>query len=337
MSDCIVGATSNTASSDGKFGCDVSGATSFHFMPSAFVNDVTLTNQADGAYTYLDDSGKQRAQAQLSLRATLADGNTATNYTAGCFAQDVTYTFSSLATYAVPMRTFADTGSSLREPNTFDTREGNFSAGVATPIVGINFARNSTVAINPFEVNASMLYAYVEDTDGVVGDGFDSWDGTALYYYARIYAPDYLNISPTHFMAGLFYEVYCDDGCDKGYFGLGGLPESPDYVRWIVNNKQHIATVFDYAGVASVNGLGASGAGTWGINLDLGGRKTPYCDKVSLTPAGWLKYNKYSASSADKASFKACFISQGTWAGRGAVGMTMDRNISKDKNRKIDW
>jgi len=40
---------------------------------------------------------------------------------------------------------------------------------------------------------------------------------------------------------------------------------------------------------------------------------------------------------ADIISFKACFRSQGAWTGIGDVGMTIDANISKFKNTKIDW
>ena len=342
MSDCIVGSDSNVLVA-GKYGCNLKVSKQFSFVPTAFKNSLDLKNDENGTFTYLDDSGTQRARAYMTVTAIVDDGSTATNYTAGCFANDINYTFGP----AVPLPTglsmnlFSDSDTAKQSAHAFKTTEGNFTAGEAFPVIGINFARSKTKPLNPFDINASALYIYLEDTDGVEGDDFNTSSGMARYYYARLYAPDYLSIEPSNFKAELFYEVYCneDSGCDRGAFNLAGFDESRDHVHWYIN-ALHSWKYGDYAAgsVVSAQGLTVSSDTEFTVDLNLSTSfKRPFCDRVSLVPDGWLKYDEHSASGADKLSFKACFVSTGSWAGTGEVGIVIDSNISKRKNTKIDW
>jgi len=341
MSDCIVGSASNVADAQGRFGCNIKGEKLVTFIPSHFNNSLTLTNEANSTYTYLDDSNTIGAKARIMIEAMLEDNTTkATNYTAGCFANDIGYSFG--LKMLIPTKTpiYYPVGNSLRiGTGSFSTTEGNFTAGKANVTLGINFARSKTVAQNPFDMNSSQLDIYVQDTDAVDGFDFIADNGMARYYYARMYVPDYVNIEDDDFQAALFYEVYCDEskGCDKADANLTEFPESKDYIHWYIVNPIHngVATDgYDVASVHALHGLGISHPHTFSVELNLGALKRPYCDSVILKPNAWLRYHP---APDDTASFKACFVSQGAWAGSGDVGMTVDTNISKLKNRKINW
>ncbi len=341
MSDCIMGSVSNVLVG-GKYGCNIQGVKKFSFVPSRFKNEVNLQNDDNTTFTYLDDAGTRRARAFMTITALLDDDTTASNYTAGCYAKDINYTFGP-ATSMPSMQVYSDERTQQLAPNHFKTGDGNFSSGEAFPILGINFARSKTTAVNPFDLNSSSLYIYLEDEDGVEGDGFENDVGVAKYYYARLYAPDYLSIESSNFRAGLFYEVYCDEdgGCDKGAFNMTGLNESRDHVNWYIFNANHKSTYGDYDAssvVSTTGGLTVTAPSSFAVDLTLSSSaKRPYCDRISLRPDAWFAYDKHNPAQADKLSFKACFISTGSWAGTGDIGMTVDSNISKKKNTKIDW
>ncbi len=349
MSDCIVGSSSNSAVG-GKYGCNLESSTQFSFHPKEFVNSVSLQNDNNGSFTYIDASGAHYGSGYMTIKALIDNGSTATNYTAGCFAKDINYSIgmsSYPAAYgAAKTDIFALKDSVVVNPvlHTFKTTEGNFSAGVSRPVIGINFARSKTEAVNAFDVNSSSLDISLEDENGVEGSGFATKVGKATYYYMRLYAPDYLSIKPDNFTAELFYEVYCNEetGCDKSDPNLATLKESKVHVHWYIFNDLHTVSMGDYSSssVSAFNGITipVSGLRVKSIDINLSaGIKRPHCNKVSLVPDEAFKYDSYSTTIADKMHFKVCFTSQGDWLGQGEVGLSIDSDISHKKNTKIDW
>lgn len=346
MSDCEVNSTSNIRNINGKFGCDLESTESFSFVASHFTNDISLRNDDNSSFTYLDVSGKRGARAHLTIKALLDDSSVATNYTEGCYAKDINYTFSAvIPTAPIKYGQFYEHSNTLElnaTQNKFQTAEGNFSAGVTKSVVGINFARSVTSAENPFKLFSNVIDINVTDGD-TNGTGVNLHDGNATYYYARLYAPDYLSIESSNFKAALFYEVYCDEdaGCDKTVFNLSTLSESRDNVNWYIFNPNHHWKFGDYnaGSVVSVGDLSVdTNIEPFSLDLNLSATtRRPYCDSVSLEPDVWFKYDEHSGPQAEKLSFKACFISTGSWAGTGEVGMAVDGNISREKNTKIDW
>lgn len=88
----------------GKIGCLISKIQPFVFSPKAFSNALNVTNFNNDLFTYIAESNTMSANATLTATAILDDNTTATNYTAGCFAKDVTYNISMLnnpTTYAL--------------------------------------------------------------------------------------------------------------------------------------------------------------------------------------------------------------------------------------------
>jgi uncharacterized repeat protein (TIGR01451 family) len=343
MSDCIVGSDSNTPIG-GKYGCNLRASKEFSFVASRFKNVVDLENDNFTTFTYFDGTGTRRARAFMTITALIDDNTTASNYTGGCFANDINYTFGPKTTLpaGLTMNLYSDTNTAHVTLHQFKTAEGNFTNGIAYPVLGINFARSKTTPMNPYDLNSSQLYIYLEDTNGISGDGFAVDTGVARYYYTRLYAPDYLSIESSNFRAGLFYEVYCDEdsGCDKNAMGLGDLVESRDHINWYIFNKYHSFVFGGYAlgSVNSANGLPVSNFQVFSVDLNLSTTmRRPHCDRISLTPDSWFRYDEHDSIQADTLSFKSCFTSTGLWSGKGDVGLTIDSNISKTRNYKIDW
>ncbi len=338
-SDCVVGSMSNSANADGKIGCDINSSEVFTFVPHYFENDVNLDNAHSRTFTYIDGTGVEHANANLTISARLYDGSLATNYTAGCFAKDIAYHFNTTPLIAGKIMSYyadKDAVKVSNNPDFFRTNEGNFSLGVTRPIIGINFARDSTIPQNPFDLNVSLLDINVTDGD-VDGSGFAHRIGGARFYYGHLYAPNYLSIGTDTFKSKLFYEVYCAEGCDKTAFALNGLSESPDHVDWYVINAKHTGASYDMASVQTSHGLSVLSKGVFDLNVSIGANARPFCDRVSLAPVSWLRFDKYSASQASTLRFKTCFVSQGIWTGKGDVGMTVDDTVSNEKNSKLNW
>ena len=118
------------------------------------------------------------------------------------------------------------------------------------------------------------------------------------------------------------------------------MHESVDHVNWYIFNPYHSSLFGDYdmGSVATAGDLNVTNPRVASVDLNPSlSLKRPYCDRVSLMPDPWFRYDKHDATFADMLSFKACFSSKGSWAGKGDVGMSVDLNVSRNRNMKLDW
>jgi uncharacterized repeat protein (TIGR01451 family) len=332
-SDCVIGSDLNSVDSEGKVGCNIGSKKLFSFKLAKFSSKLALKGFKGGVFTYLSQDKEMASDMNITIQAILDNGNKATNYTKGCFANDIEYSFDINDTTLKTKKRFFDKDS-------FKKSEGNFTNGEINFISGVNFDRNSSVAQNPFILKHDMInFKVVEKLDAnVSGTDFAlGSDGNVTYYYARLYAPDYMGIDLNEKDVTLFYEVYCNS-CDKTKFGLNGLYESKDYIDWLIFNSKHLDASFGtYSGEKSVNKLDVSNKNNTAITLKLGVLKAPYCDKILVSPSSWLMYRKFSINPNPLTSFKSCFVSNGGWAGKGKVGHIVDTNVSIKENKSIDW
>ena len=118
-------------------------------------------------------------------------------------------------------------------------------------------------------------------------------------------------------------------------FNIENLEESYDDIYWYVLDSYPSSCTFSGAkGLYSSSLVQSSNSID---RLSLKAPKLPYIDKVIYSPAPWLVYNRFN-SSATEHSFKVEFTSNNKeWAGRGDLGLTVDKNISNGRYQKMDW
>ncbi len=347
MSDCILGSNTNTPDSNGKVGCNIASKKMFHFVPDTFSNSIILKDFNASGFVYLSPGDSNMAATiAFQTKAVLANGSVATNYTNGCFAQDVNYQFSftnpTIPANAGGISYFDDGGVTSTYHGTphsgdFDTTQSHFNSGIANIDIKFNFNKNAMVAVNPFEINKNDFnITGIVDTNGASGSDFNrSVNQSIPFYYGRLHIPD-ITVDKPQCTMPLYYEIYCKD-CNKSRYTLANNPESVDSVNWYNINTIHTTALQgSFSGEHTNNGVHVGTKTLKGVNLSLNGIKPPYKDKVVVNPSSWLLFNPFVATT--KTWGKVDFTSAAKeWAGKGKLGYTVDSNISKRDIKKMDW
>ncbi|MDO9208964.1 MAG: LamG-like jellyroll fold domain-containing protein, partial [Sulfuricurvum sp.] len=202
--DCIVDSNSTPTPLNltDKVGCNIENNTSMTIIPDHFDLNATLNNFNQGTFTYLSTDLNMSADLNITVTAQTEGNTTTKNYNTLCYANPTNYTI----TYTVPtiypstnltklnyVETNTSTSSNVATTaNTFTlsalskTIFGSDTNGSAKLSVKINFDRNETKPVNPFDLNISSVI--VTDTDSV--DGNDTTVGNATFVYGRIHAYD---------------------------------------------------------------------------------------------------------------------------------------------------
>ncbi len=357
--DCIENSDTNIPVG-GKIGCLIRGSSNVKFIPQEYKNSVTLQNANGGSFTYLSQDANMSARINLSVSALLADGNIATNYTAGCFAEDINYTLSLINNRTL---TWSDSQTRIRffetstadavsadltQPTvTFRSSEGNFTSGVSNLSVRFNFDRNVSRADEPFQIfRNDFNITLVTNPDGnVTGNDFNrTSDHPVNFYYGRIHSPDYTDSDSDNTIAAtLFYEVYIKNGTD--FAGIRGS-ESVDDVYWYVNTAHtiqdgNITSLQSFSGTSSLNfNPGSSLNVTGGAetqNITYSGTSFPFKDKIIISTQPWMIFNKFDPTATTE-EFEVYFPGQPKdWAGIGSTGETVDLNMSGSTQQRIEW
>lgn len=355
FSDCIESSSTNTANGDGKIGCLLSGSKQFYFFPKAFDNTLLLQNFNNGNFTYLSNDGNMSAELLFSPRAILEDNTTATNYTAGCFARDITYTVElngSIQDKRNRIRYFEDGVTSNFENNntiataTFSSTKDNFISGTANNLQMLfNFTRNINSTDEPFRIKRNDFnITSVIDQNNTSGDDFNRTnDHNATFYYGRVYSTDYKGESPI--TTTIRYELYCKD-CNRTDFNITSA-QSPTSLTWYqntlhVNADGNVTTNgFTSVGTTLINNANTATSGNIANGFEsntlslANGTPAPYTDRIQMRPSSWLLHNLYNPNAITN-DFNVEFISLGNWVGKGTLRQTVDLNLSKQTQSEYE-
>jgi len=347
--ECFSGNSSNTPI-NGKVGCMISGSKKLIFLPKRFGNTINIQNFNDSNFTYLSNDANMSANIIVQTTALLDNNATATNYTAGCYSRDVNFTVSlinnptnwlnGLPDAKTRIKYFDDgVHTSFDNNNTvgsaeFNATQSEFLNGTASNLgVKFNFVRSTTLPDEPFRIKKNDFNISVQDTNNIIGNDFNrTTDQNVTFYYGRVHAPDQRFVSAIG-AAQVYYEVYCD-GCNKADFNITG-DESIDSINWFKNmlhdnlNDGNVS-LYDSIGSTIINPTGSTNITDGNESLTLNANHTlPYKDKINITSSPWLIYNP--------TDFIVEFYGAGNWAGQGIQGKTVDLNISKRQNKRLDW
>ncbi len=355
--ECIVDSNTTTANASGKIGCLIKSVKQFSFSPKEFQNILNIENYNNSNFTYISKNKNMSANLKFKITAILDDNSTATNYTANCYAKDINSTIALLnnpvnwlngnpnALHRIIF--FDDSNTTYLESNatataTFLTKDNNFTNGVANILTIFNFRRDSTKTDEPFNVMKNDFNISVINTNSITGNNFNrTIDKNTTFYYGRVHAPDY-RFKGKSGNATIYYEVYSDQNKSvRNSFDINGS-ESIDSINWYINtlhNSSNEGNVTKYSSVDDVkfqnNTSNTTKSTTSSINqgnesINLTAPKTPYKDKIDMNSSSWLIYNP--------TDFQVEFQDDGKkWAGQGKLGHTIDTNISKRSNRRLNW
>jgi hypothetical protein len=358
--ECIVDNNTTTADVSGKVGCLIKSVKQFSFTPKKFKTTLGIEDYNNSNFTYISSNKSMSANLKFKITAILDDNNTATNYTANCYAKDINSTVTLLnnpinwsngnpdALHRIIL--FDDSNNTTYLENnatataTFLTKDNNFTSGIANIITTFNFDRNATKPDEPFKVRKNDFNISVVDSNGTTGNDFDrTLDKNVTFYYGRVHAPDY-RFAGTNGNAAIYYEVYDSNSSNKNAYNITGS-ESIDSINWYVN-KLHTNNDGNVSQYQSKNGVTFNGnnliansgtitSGTENINLTTpnntsGNPQLPHKDKIDINSSSWLIYNP--------TDFQVEFYGAGAnWAGQGGGGRAVDTNISRKQNRRLDW
>ncbi len=330
------------------------------FTPDHFKVNATLSNDGNG-FTYLSKDLNMSAILDINVTAETKNNTITTNYNSACYAQKTDYNISYANLNISPSNAltrilYIETNTSTKGNNSINSNDINltnisssiFSTdnnGTGSIHLKINFDRNTSNAVNPFDLNITDIN--VTDANGT--KGVEILDKNATFYYGRIHAPDYSSESNTTINnAKIYYEVYCKD-CNKTKFTLAKGKESVDSIYWYINNSHvskdgnisnflnswthSVSTHLTFTPQKSPNNISN---GIENHTITYNGNSYPYKENVDMNASSWLVYNEFNET-AKYNSFNVEFYGVGGWSGVGETGNTVDLNISTKKSKRIEW
>jgi len=188
-----------------------------HFKLSAAYENYDAENN----FTYYDDELNISSHLELNISAVDKDGNVVTNYNKECYAKDISVNIAHndvdvnvskiLFKYVDTASNAVDENVSVDDNLTFTYSKENFTTddnGSTRVDVYINFDRNLSNPVNPFEFNLTDVD--VNDTDA---NGSLTLNKAALYYYGNVVIDDILAVEDD-FNKTYYFTVYDDNSSD---------------------------------------------------------------------------------------------------------------------------
>lgn len=329
------------------------------YSPDHFALTTTLT-QDGGTFTYLSNDFDMATTLDINITAQTFNNTTTTNYNSACYAQATDYniSYSTLAvtpTGALSKIMYFETNTTtdgnvnintdislLAIPKTIFSTDTN---GTGSIHVKINFDRNTSKVVNPFILTIQDINA----TDTNNTRGTMTLDQNATFQYGRVHAPDY-RFAGSDGNATIYYEVYSDTSKSiRNSMDINGS-ESSDSINWYVKNLHVTAdgdvllfnsigdvqfgnTIYLNAFPTSISEPITSGSELQIVSID----EVPYKDKIIMRPNTWLIFDAFN-STASTDDFLVEFYEAGSvWAGQGSLGQTVDLNVSRKQNKRLDW
>ncbi|WP_024789808.1 DUF6701 domain-containing protein [Lebetimonas sp. JH292] len=280
--------------------------------PHHFEVNATIQNY-DNKFTYLDNDLNLYSILDINITAKNKNNKTTTNYNKDCYAKDIDINVSKILSpmpkldkmkyYYIDAK---DNKSNISSPDInknlqIDYNDTNFTTdnnGSTKITLFINFDRNSSKPINPFDMNISEINV----SDGVA-DGNITNIGKVLYYYGNVVLFDEKAQSDEFNTKKDYFIVYDKNESDNK------LPSNNEILPdWYVNNyhsskdgnisNDNIIVSSDYNASNKINGVEVS------VNSIQNGKVTFHIKRTNssinfavvhlLEPnLKWLWYSKY--------------------------------------------
>jgi len=196
--------------------------------PHHFDVNATLINGSNG-FTYLSNDLNMSAVLNVTVSAKNAENNTTTNYDKGCYAKSTTVVLphsaipSPLSSMLYAERLSGMSGISKDANITLSFDNTIFTHGTAPLALSLNFDRNETNPVNPFDFNITSVD--VNDSD-VKGTGTPLETATFVYGRARPYD---IRTNEVNATTSVEFEVY--SLIPTGY--VTGMPQN--VLHWYRN------------------------------------------------------------------------------------------------------
>jgi hypothetical protein len=173
-----------------------------HFNPAEFkLNAVYNDYDTDNNFTYLDDDVNVFSHLELNITAVNADGNRTENYNKDCYAKDVDINISHDSPDADVnsiLYKYKDASGKIHgifevdkndEVNVTYSKENFDGNGTAKIDIYLNFDKNYSNPVNPFEFNITKI-----DVNDTNASGHSDFGKSARYYYGNLVLTDILAV-----------------------------------------------------------------------------------------------------------------------------------------------
>ena len=351
--------------------CNTEGnSSSILFIPDHFdFNNTTISNH-DNNFTYMiegaaTDLNKTNTTMFAKIITTVKSKNTKNaitkHFTANQFANDVNmsiffnaiskkYSSARLSILNESNLTNITTKTNIAATNnnlSSTAIEGNFTDGTSVVTLRLAMDRNQTTPQQPIIIDTQDLNGSIHSYLGIAGANVSDANGTDVsgkgdlyFYYGRVHTPDY-RFEGKDGNVTVYYEVYCKD-CNRTYrnsINIGDN-ESVDSIYWYINTlhtQPNDGNVSLYNSLEDVT-FGATNTSTTSSTSVTNGEESievhapalPYKDKIDMNASSWV-------TQLGSTDFMVEFYGGGNWVGKGILGRTIDSNISKRQNRRLDW
>ncbi|MDD2838578.1 MAG: right-handed parallel beta-helix repeat-containing protein [Sulfuricurvum sp.] len=273
-------------------------------IPDHFDVNATLSNFNGKEFTYLSNDLDMSAQLALVITAKNGEGNTTKNYTTECYSKDTTLT---LPHSEVPdPLTKILYSEALSTVNTNVLKESSwiltfnsdlFNNGFVDPTIDLNFDRDDSLPLNPFDFTVTSATATDPDTTGT-----GTPMGTAKFVYGRARAYD-VTTNEASAPNPIEFEVYST--VPTGY--VSGMPQN--VLHWYRNLNHDTANqgnVIQGGFAAGHNDIDVSLAPSNGLQIVI--VTSVHDQTVHLDISPWLWYSsKYDYNYASNCLQHPCF------------------------------
>ncbi|MRJ02896.1 MAG: hypothetical protein C6I05_05540, partial [Epsilonproteobacteria bacterium] len=229
--------------------------------------------------------------------------------------------------------------------------KGDFTQGVGSGKIFLNFPRSTTEPVNPFKLHIKYAQALTEyGSEKIVADTGYSSLGVLSYYYGRVYGGD----SQTNSITGnegdvsLHYEVY--DSLNPPFKDPSRIEgnKNPQEDHWFLN-LSHTAPAYgrvlqilhegknilaESTSLLDRATLEAIDQGIQKLHLKYKGSTMPYTASLRLIPDSWLLYNR---NGDNFIPMEVLFKRDGVWTGIGEKGETSPIEGADETNRRTTW
>ncbi len=325
-------------------------------LPYRFDINASLSNNNGQKFTYLSNDLNMSAILDINITAQNMNNATTKNYNKKCYAKDTNLSISYTKLNITPSNAltkilYSDTNASIdgnssissHDINLTDINSSIFSNdnnGTGIIHLKINFDRNITKPVNPFDINVTDIN--VTDVNGTKGQKI--LDQNATFYYGRVHAPNYKYQGPSG-SGKIYYEVYDDNASKKSLLPDGiNTQVGVDSVNWYINTHNiaskdgKINSLKEDMSPPSVTAtlLTTSSPADFSLKYNES-QNYPYQTTMLITPSPWLVYNPYNPTTKTDDFNVGFYKAQSNWAGVHDTNTSTDSNASTVTIQRVLW
>ena len=316
-----------------------SASTLIKFIPDHFDVNATYSNFNNADYTYISSDLNMSSLLGVTITAKNENNQTTENYKSGLYAKNVVLniTHSDVDSDKLPLikisyKNGADTNTS--DINSSKSIEApysstNFNNGVANLEMKINFDKNYTTPVNPFDFEIKNVEV-VEPVDGL--DNNISVNKSATFRYGRIEIQG-SSIYGNSINTAVKYEYWTDN---KGW--VLNKEHNTDTMGSVYLSKTYKPSTINITSGGLINGVETLNISTT--------HALPYSAKIHLAIPSWLWYHPLAKNYQDPSSSNTdclthpctndSFLTTSTgWAGISGINI-QEFNASK-RTAKVDY